>query len=370
VTPSVLRWAVEEDGRPLPDLAERLQIDVDVLDAWLNGEALPTKGEVTKLAALKRPRAVFFLPRPPDRLVLPPNFRHPPGDERRVSANARTWVRRARRVQHALSWAARNKESVDVPRASLERPPAEAAAEVRAWLRITDAEQSRWRDEYEALRVWREALEDHGVLVFILQIGRGEVRGFSGWDRFAPLIVANTSRVTPEARIFTLGHELGHLVTRSDAACLEPEEAFLGVGSVERWCEEFAANLLMPAERVREISQARGIGNRVADLGDVRALMRAFRVSGRSAARRLIDLGYAQETLYAAVDAVFVQQPPNEGDRPFSPPTPEKRIREYGPRTIRALLDALPARDALSILHITVEDVRDLAERVPGVSVP
>jgi hypothetical protein len=44
VTPSVLRWAVDEDGRNHEDLAHSLHVDVDVLDAWLEGEAAPTRG--------------------------------------------------------------------------------------------------------------------------------------------------------------------------------------------------------------------------------------------------------------------------------------------------------------------------------------
>jgi hypothetical protein len=42
----------------------------------------------------------------------------------------------------------------------------------------------------------------------------------AGDDR-APLIVANSSRVSPAARSFTLVHELAHLYLRQDAACIE-----------------------------------------------------------------------------------------------------------------------------------------------------
>jgi len=228
----------------------------------------------------------------------------------------------------------------------------------------------RWRDEREALRAGREALENRRVRVFALEIGYGEVRGFSAWDEHAPLIVVNTSRVNPEARIFTLGHELGHLVTRSDAACLDPEEAFMGSGSIERWCEEFAASLLMPASSVRDLAGTLGLSNRAAELADVAAVKNRFRVSARAAARRLIDLGLAQEPLYGAVVKTFATRPPDSTGTPMSPPRPEARIRQYGPRAIRTLMEALPPRDALSILRITVEDARELAEKVPGVPVP
>ena len=76
-------------------------------------------------------------------------------------------------------------------------------------LGITDAERVTWQDDYAALRRWRQAMEDSGLLVFVLQIGSDDVCGFSAWDDRAPLIVANSSRVSPAARNFTLVHELG-----------------------------------------------------------------------------------------------------------------------------------------------------------------
>jgi Zn-dependent peptidase ImmA (M78 family) len=182
--------------------------------------------------------------------------------------------------------------------------------------------------------------------------------------------VTNTSRVNPEARIYTIGHELGHLVTRTDAACLEPEDAYMGTGSIERWCEEFAANLLMPASAVVALAESRRLRERVADFDDVSAVKNAFRVSARAAARRLIELGYAQEALYGAVLRAFAPKAPDSTGKAISPPRPEARIRQYGPGVIRTLLETLPSQDALSILRIDVEDARALAERVPGVPVP
>lgn len=126
----------------------------------------------------------------------------------------------------------------------------------------------------------------------------------------------------------------------------------------------------MPAERVHELARQRGIADRVADLDDVTAVKNRFRISGRAAARRLIDLGYAQEPLYAAVVRTFVPKPPNADASFSSPPRPVARIRQYGPRAIRTLMETLPPRDALSMLRITAGDARELAEKVSGVPVP
>jgi len=358
---------VDEDGRTAEDLADALRVEPSLLQAWLQGDSAPTRGQVSRLATvLQRPRALFFLPRAPAAATLPASFRHPPGDERDVSARARRKVRQARRIQHAVSWALRDEPPLDVPLATLEDNPDKVAQGVREWLGISDAEQAHWNDDRDALRAWREALEERGVLVFVLEVGRDDVRGFSAWDDHAPLIVANLSGVSPAARSFTFAHELGHLVTRQDAACIEQDGPLLGA-EVERWCERFGAALLMPRASVIDLGNDRGITRGAADLDDVRAVTRRFRVSARAAAVRLIDLGLGAPPLYAEVESVFVPAPPPPKGTPMArPPRSVARIREYGPATVRTVLTALPPRDALSVLRLTVEDVRRLGHPTPS----
>lgn len=373
VTPDVLLWAIGEDGRPYADLADKLEIDPDVLRDWTTGDAQPSKGQVTELAKLlKRPRALFFLPTPPTAATLPPSFRHPPGDSSEISLTARRKVRQARRVQHAVAWALRDEPPVDVPWALMRDDARQAARGAREWLGVTDDQQARWVDEYAALNAWRAALDALGVLVFVLEIGRDEVRGFSAWDDRAPLIVANSSSVSAAARSFTLAHELAHLVLRADAACIEPRSGGLPDAELERWCEAFGAELLMPEAAVQTWASARRLAAGGADIDDVRGMMNRFRVSARAAALRLIAAGYATPALYARVEGVFRPKPPPEPDS-ASPSTfrrPRRSItrpREFGGRTIATVLDGLPTRDALAILNVTVDDVREMAETVPGV---
>ena len=39
VTPAVLAWALREDGRDYRVVAEELEVDPELLDAWVHGEA-------------------------------------------------------------------------------------------------------------------------------------------------------------------------------------------------------------------------------------------------------------------------------------------------------------------------------------------
>jgi Zn-dependent peptidase ImmA (M78 family) len=372
VKPAVLGWAIDEDGRELLELADALKIDVDLLDGWVSGDSAPTRGQVSELArVLRRPRAMFFLPQPPADATLPSSFRHPPGVARTVSANVRVIVRQSRHVQQAVAWARRDDTPVDMPLFVMaETDPATAAAATRSWLGMTNKAQLSWKSDRLALDGWRTTFEARGLLVFTIQIGKDEVRGFSAWDDRAPLVAANTSGVSPAARIYTLAHELGHLACRRDATCLEPEDdgAVLDKADVERWCEQFAAAFLMPPDLIQEIATKRGIVPGGAGLDDVKQVMLRCRVSARAAANRLIDLGFAERSLYPAVLKTFVTKPRKDG-QPTSPPRPVARLRAYGPRVLTTVFGALPTRDAMNVLRIDVEDARKLADEVPGLRV-
>jgi Zn-dependent peptidase ImmA (M78 family)/transcriptional regulator with XRE-family HTH domain len=367
ITPAVLAWAIDQDGRSLSEIATSSGCTQDLLNDWTNGDALPTVGQVSKLASvLHRPRAFFFLPRPPAEAALPSGFRHPPGGgDRAVSQSVLLEARRSKRLQRAIAAVLPADRSADVPLAQLRDDPARVAGLVRTWLGVLPSEA--WGDAYAALRRWRQALDAVGVLVFSLQLGADELRGFASWDDRAPLIVVNTSRVNPSARIFTIGHELAHLVLREATACLEPRGGRISVDSrTERWCESFSAALLMPLDEVRRLMRSRDVRPEQAGVNEVSALMSRFRVSARAAAIRLEELGYAEPTLYAQVLAVFKPNPRKEGDA-RSPARHTARLRQYGEHTIETIMTSLPPRDAMAVLRIDAEDARKLADEVPGV---
>ncbi len=385
ITPSVLEWAVAEDGRTTQQIADAAKVDVATLDEWMHGESKPTVGQVTLLAdRLRRPRSMFFLPAPPQAATLPARFRHPPGDSRQVSTASRRRVRQARQIQSVLTDALAASDPVEVPRFVVgHSTPDAAAAKVRDWLGVTDAEQESWRDDYEGMNRWRAAIESRGIFVFALEIGEPaqrnrprlagtdgapDVRGFSAWDNHAPMIVMNSRRVNPAARSFTLGHELGHLVAREDAACIDTAIGPEFPEPVERWCEEFGAALLMPRPAVNLWAQRRRLSPESATLEDVTAMMRRFRASARACALRVIDLGYAARSLYAAVLSAFrpVEPLPDAKKKEGSDPRSVLRLRQFGPRALETVFRDVAPIEALSILRITVPDARELAAQVPS----
>lgn len=369
INPEVLRWAMKEDGRPIPDLAEKIGVPPAELEGWLGGYDQPTQGELSRLSdALGRSRAALLLPEPPVAATTPTAFRRAIGSDKAMSARARRAVRESRQIQKALSWIRRDDEPVTLPRAMFTDKAEAAAAQVREWMAVTVDEQFRWSSDRDALREWRSRLDEQGVFVFALQIGKGEIRGFSDWDDRAPVIGINTSDINPAARIFSIAHELGHLACRSDSTCDEFDVKGVAQSKIETWCESFAGAFLMPPDAVRDIirEQSDRSDSPASDLDKVRLVMRRFRVSARAAAIRLENLNLAPKGLYNRVNHVFVPKA-SSGGQPMSPPRAVMRIRQYGPDVIWTVMTSLPPRDALRILRIDALDARRIAEEVPEI---
>lgn|SRR5262249_42308804 len=61
-----------------------------------------------------------------------------------------------------------------------------AGATLRASFAVSLGTQAGWKDLGEALRSWRGLFDEQGILVFSLELGKDEIRGFSAWHDYAP----------------------------------------------------------------------------------------------------------------------------------------------------------------------------------------
>ena len=154
----------------------------------------------------------------------------------------------------------------------------------------------------------------------------------SGVGSFAPLVAVNTS-YHPTARNYTLFHEVGHLLTRTDSASSRFVLPSSQEPLIERWCERFVAAFLLPDAELR--ATARGLGateaSPVSDVDLVRRLANRFKTSSRATAIRLDELGLAANGLYAAVVENFAQFDWNDqGGGGGGQPAIEKRLGQLG----------------------------------------
>lgn len=309
ITGTVLDWAIRESGYTPQEVAGRVRVDGKTLEAWKQGRAQPTLTQFRKLAAvLKRPTATFLLPEPPVSLRPPVEFRHPPGTTRSsLNPNELRHLREASRLQRVLAWMLGEMEAdpVSLPKVEVGSTTEDVGQVTRTRLRVSVEEQVRWHDSSRALSGWRLALQDTGVAVFLFPLGKESCRGFSLWDGRAPLIAVNTWW-NNEARMFTLFHEYAHLLTRTNSACMQSVRWLLDreADREERWCEGFAAAVLMPWSAVTAFMESElgwSPGQTFDQLEPVRRVARAFKVSLRAATLRLIGQGIATWALYKQI---------------------------------------------------------------------
>ncbi len=369
ITSSVLRWAIDESGFSDQQFADKIKASQDDLADFVAGRAQPTKTQFRAMVdAVRRPSAVFFLPEAPAEATLTPPFRRAIGDApRQLRPNELREVRWALRLQRLVAHIRELDRAAPLvfPEARHDENPETAADAIRRALDISSSKQRSWSTASDALRGWRAAAEALGVVVLQLRLGRDDVRGFASWNPRAPLAAVNTAFI-PQARSFSLCHELAHLALRHDAASdtSSGHEPAAGAAAVERWCERTSAAVLLPAAEVRAVAEALGGTD---DFERARQLAVRFKVSLRAAAVRLVEIKLAPPELYAVVlQRAPVADHPKPRKAGGGQTAAEVRIGQLGRATARRIIDAvrserLSERDARDHLRLGGIGLRDLA---------
>lgn len=311
--PELLAWARRTSGLSIEAAAAKLRIEPERLEAWEAGEKHPTIGKVRQAARIyKRPMAVFYLPKPPEEPPSIHDYRVLAGTEVKDSPALLLEVRKARyrrRVAIDLWRQLYGTIPVFEHKASLDDEPEVLAQTVRSLLDISIEEQLRWKpDGYEALRSWKNAVEHQGVLVFqtATQGGHGvtleDMRGFSIVEQEFPIIVIN-SKDAVKGRIFTLLHELTHLLLHNGGVCGDVA-GYISPATegeaIEVFCNRVAGAVLVPEQEflVQDIvaDKRRAM---MWDDHEISLLASRFSVSREVILRRLLILGKTTREFYS-----------------------------------------------------------------------
>ncbi|HEX8310942.1 MAG TPA: XRE family transcriptional regulator, partial [Chthoniobacteraceae bacterium] len=302
INPSMLEWARQESGYPVDQVAKRLQVEPGRVEAWERGERPPTLRQVQELARFfHRPLNVFFLASPPQLPPLAAEYRRLPGvTPGSESPKLRLAVRQmVNRRESALSLMEELGEPIPTFTLSghLREDPREVGERLRAALRMQVQTQLDLRDEWQAWREWRAAAEDLGVLVFLFpKVELDETRGLA-LLRFPLPGVGVNSKEQPESRIYTLLHELIHLMLaagREEVSALQEQRSGEEWEAVERFAEAAASHALIPEAALR--ASIAGVSSW--DVSRVRQVARRFRVTPLAMATRLRVSGFMDWSQY------------------------------------------------------------------------
>lgn len=284
VAPEVLRWARTRSGIDDETWTTRFKD----YNAWMNGDKKPTAKQLQTFATKAHaPFGYLLLSEPPVEEVPIPDFRTV--GNRPVAQPSADLLDVIYQCQRRQDWYRNNQlilgeDVLDFVGSATTDTPIEAAAEgLRSLLDWTNNTRSELRSWDDAVTRLRENAESAGVLVMISGIVGSNThrkldpsvfRGFALVDPYASVVFVNGSD-SKSAQLFTLAHELAHVMLGSTALSDLTGDS-IRENETELWCNRVAAELLVPMAEFRSRFESR------ADLREqLQRLAEIFRVSAQ-----------------------------------------------------------------------------------------
>lgn len=252
ITPAVVKWARERAGYSIEDATRVFK----KIAAWEAGETAPTYAQLEQMAErFKCPVALFFFPTPPAMPSVEQSFRTLSNEDiAAIPRTVRIFLRRGQAMQ--INLAELNDGKNPVPnlitrdlQVSVDTSLDRIASEVRAYLGVSIEEQASWKSVEKALDAWRDVFAQFGIFVFKDAFHARNYFGFCLYDDEFPIIYVNNSS-TKTRQIFTLFHELGHLLFHTSGIDIVDDQLIPRLAGseqkIEIVCNGLAARILVP----------------------------------------------------------------------------------------------------------------------------
>ncbi len=272
---------------------------------------MPTAG------LFRRMGEIYLLPeatllratQPPDR-PLPKDFRSFDGVSVTLAYETIASIRVVEARQESLATLAETDADIiapNLPIHSTNESPERLGASFRKQLGFSIVNQMGMAAE-QAFIKWRVLVENMGVSVYVEPFGQDDTRGVSIYFNDFPAIVIDQNEKFPGARLFTLFHELAHLLIRQAGI-----SNLNNKNSVEAFCNRFAAAFLMPPEAIQAVFDISTLKKREPTIDEIAYAASKLCVTISQMALRLEQLGHAESGFYKRISSKL------------SPPTPKKK---------------------------------------------
>lgn len=354
VNPALLVWARESSGEEIERVANRLSIKSELVEKWERGEISMTYRRLEALADIyKRPVAAFFQSKVPAELAEPTDFRSAKEGNVKAKKELKLATRHARFLRNTFEELNPEYRAYQRHQIKLSDSPAAVAASERTRLGVTFETQKSWHVGPDSFNEWKKILEDIGILVFQNGFETDEVSGFSlGDPNKRPVIVVN-SRDAASRKSFTLFHEYCHILLNSSGVCQLRNNAdeFERNGSIEAFCDKFAAAFLVPRDIFLEQPAVARISGDTEDDKAIKTLADTFKVSRQVVLIQLLLSNKISHDYYekkkrkfdAEFKALMAKKKEEQKKKPGGPPRHYVAIAESGKPFTRAAVKALKA---------------------------
>jgi Zn-dependent peptidase ImmA (M78 family) len=301
VNHEVLVWARETLALNRAQTSESTGISPKRLVQLESGERQPRLDELKAFSkSYKRTIATLLLKKPPKEKPLPHDRRTVDSKELgHFHEKTIMAVRKARALAQSFI-ELREEMGIPFPKfnlsASIQDNPQEIAQKVRQLLHLNEIREI---DNIRiALEAYIERIESLGTAVFQLSLTRDNVRGFAIVDDIIPIIGIKRGGEPPHSKIFTLFHELGHILLNEGAIS---DLSLNPTWELEKWCNAFAAEVLVPESellQMRIIQEYQTQGQKIWAKKDLVDLANHFHVGPLAILRSLLENGLTTKAFY------------------------------------------------------------------------
>lgn len=333
VNHKVLLWARESIAITRNQAAEKTGITAKRLAQLEEGEKQPTLDELKALSkTYKRTIATLLLTNPPKEKPLPKDRRTVDSQdlgnfhEKTIMA-----VRKARAL--AQSFVELKQElGIEIPKfslsASIQEQPQVVAAKIRKHLKLDELREIE--NINHALEAYIEKVESLGVAVFQLSLTQDKLRGFSIVDDVMPIIGIKRGGEQTTAKIFTLFHELGHILLNEGGLCDLSEKTNI---EIEKWCNAFSAEVLIPTSELLQMDivlEQKHNNNKIWAKKDLIELGNYFHVGPLAILRSLLENKLTTPAFYKEKHQAWNKPQFGRAKIQKGEKTPKETIREKG----------------------------------------
>lgn len=356
VNHKVLVWARESLAITRNQASEKTGITAKRLVQLEEGEKQPTLDELKELSkTYKRTIATLLLVNPPKEKPLPTDRRTIDSKdlgnfhEKTIMA-----VRKARALAQSFV-ELRQELGIEIPKfklsASIQEQPQVVAAKIRKHLNLDELREIE--NINHALEAYIEKVESLGVAIFQLSLTQDKLRGFSIVDDVMPIIGIKRGGEQATAKIFTLFHELGHILLNEGGLCDLSEKTSI---EIEKWCNAFSAEVLIPTYellKMEVVLEQKHSNNKIWAKKDLVELGNYFHVGPLAILRSLLENKLTTPVFYKEKHQAWNKPQFGRAKHPEGKNIAKETIREKG-RTYISL--AFSAYDQNRI------DLKDLSD--------
>lgn len=283
---NMLRWARKETPLEISDVSIRIKdISESEIEKWESGVEFPSINDAKKLANLYDvPFSAFYL------TELPPSAKEKYIDRRTFSISNYSGIsyelwKELRYFkscrENILSIIDNDYEGANIPKFRKGDNIDKITMDIREYLKLDTPLKCKSSFGNNVFSYFRKKIEKKGILVFqISGIELTQVRGISlNYDLF-PIIAVNKND-SDRAKVFTIFHELAHLIRRTSALC--SIDFSKDRDDEEKICDEIAGNILIPKYKLENMDLDNIDNNKINELANL------FGVSKFVVLKRLYD---------------------------------------------------------------------------------